>query len=387
MTVTMKKIIQILCHTTLNNRDLYYHVYGGFGSRLAKKIKKANPDLSVESWMTVVGLDKKRNIDKDGIKYRLFPAHTLSKFLESFFAIIHSEELFADLEKEDPKNTIIHFQGERGTLLYQLLYYYPQYSTVLQYHGYGQPPWLDWLERILFTPFEKKLFPRIKHFFVPIKPRISYLTNLIKIDLQKISHENIGIDFKLFKPGNKKTARKKLSLPQKAFILIYVGPLIASKGVKKIVEAYLQLKQKYPLLFLLFVGANQTDPLYDFANKHADKIVGLVNNSQIPLYYNSADLLCFYGNEKIKKFSGPGIAPTEALVTNLNVLSTNLFHFPDKIMNKIGSIPKNEADFSQKIEFFITHPEFKFNSREIVRPYTSYEFQIANLLKIYKLIF
>ncbi len=382
-----KKIINILCHTWLNDKNLNYNIFGSLGSKLARQLSESSSDFLFESWLTVGNLEKKIVIRKDKVIYKVFPARTLAKMLESFFGFIQSKELFADLEKEDPKNTIIHFQGERGTLLYQLLYQYPQFKVVLQYHGYGQPFWLNWFEKVFFTPFEKKFFPQIKHFFVPIKPRREYLIKTIKINSKKISSENSGIDFSKFKPANKYLARKKLGLPKKAFILIYVGQLVAAKGVLKMIKAYKELKNKYSNLYLLFVGSNKSDPLYNLALKNADKIVGITNNDDLPVYYNASDLFCFYGSEKWIRFAGPGVAPSEALVCNLNVLSTNLFHFPDEIVDKIGLIPKNEKDFRKKIEFFINNPNFKFRPRLIVAPFTDSKLQVANLIKIYKEVF
>ncbi len=378
-----RTVIHLLCHTLINDKDLKYYVFGGFGARQIRGVRKYIKEFNYEVWYAVAGLKQKKLFKKEGIIYKLFPAQTFNKTLESYLPIISSPLLFAELLKYDPKRTLIHFQGERGTLLHYLLFKYSQYPVVLQYHGYGQPRRLDWLEWMFILPFERINFPKIKHFFVPIKPRVRYLTDSVQIRRNKISTENIGIDFDLFKPSDQNIARKKLDLPNNSFVLLYVGHLMKSKGADKIFEAYQALKKKYRKLFLLVVGSLENDPLYPKLLPIADRVVHFVSNTQMPDYLNAADVLCFYGNEKNIRFAGPGIAPTEALACNTNVISTNLYHFESKIVNKIGFIPKSYQDLSKKIEFLINHPRYKIDTRRIIAPYVSFKGISSAIKKVY----
>lgn len=379
-----KKILHILCHTLDKSWNLNYHVFGNWCARQAKNIAQTTDEFANEVWYPVVGFDKGKVIVRDNVTYRLFPAKTLNRLLESFWGIIDCPSLFETLESENPQNLLIHFQGERGGLLHKILKDYPEYKIVLQYHGYGQPPWLDWLEKLILAPIERKNFRRISHFFVPIKPRIRYLIETLNIDKNKISLENNGIAYNFFKPFDKTAVRKKLGLPRNVFIILYIGAMLKSKGADKIIKAYRNLKKKHSHLFLMFVGASKTDPLYKDAIQSADKIEGIKENTQIPQYFAAADVYCYYGNPKTKRYAGPGVTTTEALACNLNVISTNLHHFPDKIVPKIGFIPKNFDDFVQKIDFLIQHPEFKFNPRKIIEPYVSYEIITKKFIRIYE---
>lgn len=377
------KIIHILCHSLENNSTRDYHVFGNWTARLAKNVVKYTDKYQNEVWYAVRHLNKMRSFSKDGITYRLFPAWSLHPALESYFAVVRCDALFNQLKSENPKNTIIHFQGERGTILHTLLSRFPQFKITVQYHGYGQPPWLEWMERLLIYPLEKENFPKAAHFFVHIRKRIRYLIHDLKIPLVNVNYQNVGIDFNLFKPRNKLSLRKKLGLPETKFIILYVGHMIATKGVDKIITAYKTLKNKYPQLYLFFVGAEKSDPLYHQAVKTADMVKGIIDNKILPYYYNAADLFCFFGDRKTTVYAGPTTALMEALASNLNAISTNLIQFPDKIKNKIGIVPKNITDFIEKIEFFINHPDFKFNPRSLVAKYTDYKYQTTYLLKIY----
>lgn len=383
----MNKIINILCHTLNNDNTLAYHVKGNWSARQAQNIIKYSSKYQCEVWYAVRNLKKSQAFQDDGITYKLFPAKTLSVRLESFYGIISCPLLFNALDNENPNTTGIHFQGERGSLLYILLKNYSYFNITLQYHGYGQPQYLEWVEKLAVIPKEIKYFPRIKHFFVHIKKRIENLQNSVHINKSAISFQNNGAEFERFKPADRNLSRTKLQIPKNAFVVLYVGAMTKSKGVDKIIAAVNILKQKYPNTYLLLVGATKSDPLHYKALESADRLVYLVDNKSLPDYYNASNVYCFYGDTKTREYAGVGTAPTEALACNINVISTNLIHLPDTIVRASGFVPSSFNDFIKKIEFLILHPKFVFKSRKIVYPYTSYQHTTKNILAVYDKLF
>lgn len=379
-----KKVIQILCHTLMNDKLLEYHVNGNWATRAARSILKYSKDFECEVWYGVRKLPKKKVFKRENITFKLFPAKTLYGLLESFYGVISCPGMLEELKKEDPKNTIINFQGERGGIIHTIINKFPYFKYTIQYHGYGQPERLDWVENLILAPIERKTFPKVSHFFVHIKRRFPYLIDRIGIDPKKLSFQNYGVDYARFKPGNKELARKKLDIPQKAFVMLYVGLMTRTKGVDKILSAYGVLKKKYPQLYLILIGAQEKDPLIQEVKKVADRVVGVTKNEELPLYYHAADVYLFYGNKKTIEYAGTGTAPIEALVSNVNVISTNLIHYPDEIIKKVGFIPKNFTDFVTQIEYLIKHPKFKFNARDIVFKYSSDEQKNKNIIHIYQ---
>ena len=377
------KIIQILCHSLDNDISLYHHVYRGWPARTLRDINIKTKKYILEAWYPVRNLKQINTFIKDYIVYRLFPAYSLNPILDSFFPTVRSPLLYKELKKQDAKKTIVSFQGERGLLIHKALNELPNLKYTIQYHGYGQPGWLEWIEKLLISPLERKNFKYVSHFFVHIQKRIDYLKNNIQIDKQKIDYHQVGVDFQKFKPRNKKNARKKLHIPLDAFIMLYVGKLIKSKGVDKILKVYQILKKKYQHLYLIFIGIDKTDPLYSLSKRIADKILGNLPNDQLPLYYNAADVYCFFGTNKTRLYAGPGTATMEALASDINVVSTNNVHFPDTIVKKIGLIPKSFNDFLNNIEFLIKNPLYQIKPRKIVTPYVSFEYTTTNLIKTY----
>ncbi|KXK07437.1 MAG: Alpha-monoglucosyldiacylglycerol synthase [Microgenomates bacterium OLB22] len=377
-----KKVVQILCHTLNDDGHLDYHIYGNWAARAARSIKRYSNDYTCEVWYGVRKLKKPKRLDKDGITYRLFPAKTLNGLLESFFGLIYCPTLIKAIGHEDPQSTIFNFQGERGSLIHQIIYTYPKLHYTIQYHGYGQPAKFDWLENIFLAPIERVTFPRIGHFFVHIQRRFDYLIGRIGIPKERLSFQNYGVDYERFKPGNKMAARGTLDIPSDAYVMIYVGLMTHTKGVDKMIEAYKRLKPKYPQLYLILIGAQDSDPLKEEV-KVADRVLGIVKNDEVPLYLHASDVYLFYGTWKTKEYAGTGTAPNEAIACNINVISTNLMHFPKDIRDKVGYTPKDFEDFVQKIEYLITHPEKQFKARDVIKPYASDQLKTRYSIGIY----
>jgi len=382
-----RKIVQILCHTLNNDETLNYHIYGNWSARTARKILTYTDRYACEVWYAVNNLPKSKTILKDRIVYRLYPSSTLSKMLESFYGVISSPELLAEVGKLDPENTIVLFQGERGSIMHEIIRKYPSMHYAIQYHGYGQPPWLAWVERLFITPIERKTFPFVSYFFVHIRGRIQHLTKDIHISKKKIGFQNVGVDFDNFKPRSKREARKKLGLDVNKFIMLYVGKLVTTKGAHKIVRAYKSLKKRYPQLFLVLIGASKSDPLYKQARRHADLLLETIQNEDLPLYYNAADVYCFLGDAKTTLYAGIGTAPTEALASNLNVISTNLIHLPTKVSKRSGYVPKNYTDFLDRLEFLIQNPKYSYKARRLVEPFTASSYMTKNLIRTFDKFF
>jgi glycosyltransferase involved in cell wall biosynthesis len=77
-----------------------------------------------------------------------------------------------------------------------------------------------------------------------------------------------GINTRFFEPGealNKAACelKKQFGLTEKDFVFVFVGRLVKDKGIEELVEAFGQIKQKYPQVKLLLVGPYEPerDPL------------------------------------------------------------------------------------------------------------------------------
>lgn len=377
-----KKIIHVLCHTVLyNTREITQYTWS---AKTARFLNKYSKDYKYECYFATLGIKKERSWIEDGIKYRLFPCWTLNKGLESFFGIVLSSDLLNALKKELRlnKKTIVHIQGERGFLGWQIIYAARAHPVFLQFHGYRTPKFLKPFEMLSITPLEKYFFRFVRKFFVPIKKWREYLIK-IKITHKKIVNLNLGADFDIFKPQNQLAARKKLRLPLNKKIFLYVGRFDRVKGVKKIIDAHLKVKRLYDSMLLL-VGGTKDNEYYKYAKKYADLTITRIESDKLISYFAACDAYCMLCPPEKASTSGMGIAPCEALACGKPILSSNLHEAPVAIQNKIGYLVKDEKELEKRMIDIIIQKNKFLKVRSLAKPYYSWEIIVKHILQLYK---
>ena len=104
-----------------------------------------------------------------------------------------------------------------------------------------------------------------------------------------------GVDDKLFFPGDAEIARQKLSLPTDRRLLLWVGRMVAVKGLDTLIAAFDLARQKQSDLHLLLVGdgplrtAVQADVERRGLSDHVT-FAGAQLSAQLPDWYRAADL-------------------------------------------------------------------------------------------------
>ena len=136
---------------------------------------------------------------------------------------------------------------------------------------------------------------------------------------------NNGIDFNRFKriDTEKKEIRKKLGIPENAFVLGHVGRFHPVKNHKFIVQVFEKLKEKKKNSFLLLVGdgdeTNNIKKLLDEKKLQNDYLI-LSNRTDIPEILKTMDVFIFPSIAE-----GLGIALVEAQVSGLRcIVSKNV---------------------------------------------------------------
>jgi glycosyltransferase involved in cell wall biosynthesis len=135
-----------------------------------------------------------------------------------------------------------------------------------------------------------------------------------KIEVKKYLY---WIDINRFKPMDKAEARK-ISGIKNHFTILFVGRLIPIKGVALLIDIAKELKYAQ----FLFIG---TGPLDNFLKKSSEAIpnvnfLGQIQNIDMPVYYNSADILCFPSLYE----EGLGRVSMEAVACGLPVVASNI---------------------------------------------------------------
>lgn len=374
------KIIHLNCHT-IPSRDDY--IFGSWPSRTAEYGQKYSKKYTHECWYAVNNIKNAETRRKGKIIYRLFPAWSLNSFLESFFGIVFSGSLIKALKEEVEKGkVIIHIQGERGLLVWQVIRIAGERPIFIQFHGYRGFFLTRPLEKIIERG-EKYFFRFVNYFFVHFQARVDYLIKTCGISEKKIYFQNIGVDYRVFKPRNKTRCRKELNLPLNKNIILYVGVFNKTKGVQKIIEAHKKIKEKQKT-FLIVIGGSKKDGYYNLCRKNADLVLGRIAHNLLPKYFAAADVYCMVCPPDKEKYGGLGIASIEALACGTPILNSNLNDAPAKIKDKIGFKVQSVGELAEKMTFIFTHKDRFKNLSALSRPFFSWETIVGNILKLYE---
>lgn len=340
-----RKIIHILHHAPPKNFSFWEGVLEGWHSKMSRALKKVNRDLWLECWQPTTNLVEKKSFEKDGIMYRLFYS------AEPQFNSTISTGLLRALWKECRKdeNVIIHLHGDRAILSYAILELFAKkgHCVFLQHHGSNG--------KSIVSPLDNRLIKYSRRFYACCKQKIRYLETL-GVEEEKMTVRTMGVDFQQFKPMDKKGAKLQLGINVDAFCVLYVADFASTRGLVPICEAFKKLEREDDMCLLL-VGGSPRDPLYKYAanlrgryGKDKVYVRFRMPNSEMPLIYNAADVMCWYSKSKAL-WGGIGVSVMESLACDTPVVSNTLIHYPDvKEINFVGAIPSSETELKQCIE-------------------------------------
>ena len=109
---------------------------------------------------------------------------------------------------------------------------------------------------------------------------------------ESIAVVHCGVDAATFRPGPEK--ERKEARPT----VLFVGNIVANKGVEVVVKAMLRLRAKYPNIRLVILG-KESNLVEDIRSRVRGEgaeanyeFPGFVERAELPRYYNEADVFC-----------------------------------------------------------------------------------------------
>lgn len=172
------------------------------------------------------------------------------------------------------------------------------------------------------------------------------------VDLKIIPEEKIeviyhGYNKNLYKPIKKPIARKKLSLPQDAKIVLNIGTEDPMRRIPLILEAMQKIQKNDENVLLIRVGGSIASGGYWQTSDKLKKQINMkqfrnVPEEDMPLIYNSADV--FVGPQIYDEgFSYPVV---EAMACGIPIMTSNI-----KTFEKWGiNIPGSPEEFAEVLE-------------------------------------
>jgi glycosyltransferase involved in cell wall biosynthesis len=160
------------------------------------------------------------------------------------------------------------------------------------------------------------------------------------------------VDTEVFYPIKMRDARRMLNLPQEAKIFTTTGRLNWVKGWNFLLESIVLVKQKYPLVILIFVGdgedRTEIEKYARMKGIHENiRITGFISQLNVARFMNAADV-CLVGSHH----EGWSLAMCEMIACGKVVVSTDVSGAHDMIKDgKNGYIvtKRDPKEYAQKI--------------------------------------
>ena len=172
---------------------------------------------------------------------------------------------------------------------------------------------------------EKELLKTCHRILAPTDREKENLVRLYGVSGEKIGVVPCGVNLDLFHPQEKKETRSQLGFDQRDIILLYVGRFEPLKGIDRLLEAMIHLRDHRRLRLIIVGGDGDESPESKFLRQKAVKLeieekvifAGRIEQKHLPLYYSSADVLVMASH-----YESFGLVGLEALACGRPVVST-----------------------------------------------------------------
>ena len=195
----------------------------------------------------------------------------------------------------------------------------------------------------------------------------------------KIDISTNWVDQGVFKPLDKSEAKKDVNWEGR-FIVLFVGRFIKAKGMDLLLEVARQTTRD---IYFAFIGDG---PRAEMIRKESMDLpnvlfVGKVNNQNLPLYYNAANILCVPSQYE----EGFGRVILEAVSCGTPVVGANRGGIPEAIDGTVGVLVEpNVENLRRVIENLYDDRETLNKFSGVCRRYAEERFSERNALAVVK---
>lgn len=287
------------------------------------------------------GLAEVTVLDKQGVIYRIFPSRRLKGVGVEWSSLLirHLKQAL----RQEP--ALIHIHGLFWPMSYYLISAFSSYPMVVsEYLNH-----LSMCEKLLRRLRTKNPVLLIGITLLHLADAITQRVVLGKVDkiivlnrLQrryfarfvgdaKVEVIPVGTDFDRFKPMGAIEARQRLGLKADAKYILYVGAMVQFKGLEYLLQAYARVVEEIPEAILLMAGDGPLRRKLEESSRKlgigdGTRFVGYVDNEQLPLWCNAADVCVLPSwNEAL------GLTGVEALACERPYIATRVGGIPEVV--------------------------------------------------------
>ena len=193
------------------------------------------------------------------------------------------------------------------------------------------------------------------------------------IDEKNIVKIGQGIDTSYFEKKDPHILRKKLNIPDDAFVIGHLGNLSFEKGSIDLLEAFKDLSREKKNIYLVYAGSSMKS-YEEFAQSGAIpnnfRNLGIINNNTRNEFFSAID--CFCLPSRVESF---GVVFLESWWFEKPVIAYDAGGVPDIISDSIDGVLAKTGDKKELIQKII----FLYNNREL-----NYEYGKAGKDKVKK---
>ncbi len=194
---------------------------------------------------------------------------------------------------------------------------------------------------------------------------------------EKISTIPIGYRTDRFKQNSKKEIRERLKLPQNKKIVLFVGNLVAVKGIEYLIDAFAQIHDKINDTFLIIIGKGDQkkyiEQLESLDLSDSAVLTGAIPHQELNQWMSSADVFVLPSIQE-----GLGAVLIESMACGIPAVGSRVGGIPDIINIENGFLctPKSVNDLSEKIIFAL---EKKWDKQKITESVHKFRWDIIAL--------
>lgn len=217
------------------------------------------------------------------------------------------------------------------------------------------------------------------------------LNTLTKRDIKVIGEGSInGVDIDFFKDTfsleDKDSLRKKISIEEDDFVLVFVGRIVKDKGVNELINAFILLQKKYSFLKLLMVGdfEEELSPINDeskYFMENNSAIISVGFQEDIRAYLSISDLFLLpsYREGLPNVLIEAGSFGIPLMATNINGCNEIIINGKNGVLVKKKSVQSLIDEISKLIDNKELYNNLKKNVRESIIHRYEQKFFLENL--------
>jgi glycosyltransferase involved in cell wall biosynthesis len=182
-----------------------------------------------------------------------------------------------------------------------------------------------------------------------------------------------GVDLNKFKPDKKNfnLMRRRLAIPNKAFVVLFLGRINIDKGVLDLAEAFNRINSKK--LYLIFVGSDEGN-LVNLIKINCIKKIDYMRfvkfTNQPNLFLSMTNIICLPSYRE-----GFGNVIIEAAAMGVPSVASNIYGIKDAIVNKKSGLLHKKKSITSLINCI----NFFFKNPKKYKEYSSFAMQRARL--------